>query len=152
MTSFCLLPSALRLVLLIKPDPQRREVFDQSARVHLALAGEDLECIRPGAALTHGQHLVQTLPGSTASVDRATMQWTLEAGNAAERAVKLELQDAGYEVTGIRHIRGDVVLRAGVEVRHATVGRRRDSLVFQPERPPTFVVLLRTDAPGEDFP
>ena len=53
------------------------------------------------------------------------MQRALVAGFPAERAMKLELQDVREEIPRIRNVRGDMILRPGIEIRFATRDGRR---------------------------
>src|SRR5258708_10961542 len=56
-------------VLLIKPLLQRRKVVEYGARIHLPLASQSLECVRPRATLAHCQHLSELCARSFISVD-----------------------------------------------------------------------------------
>ena len=56
------------------------------------------------------------------------------------------------EVAHVRNVPGHVILRAGIEIRLAAIHRRRNALILQPQRPPGFVVVLRRDLAGKNFP
>src|SRR6267143_4081717 len=132
-------PDLLPLVLLVQPFLERREVVEDRARVHLPLAGEGVQLLGPGTALPHLEHRLQLSPRGLVVVDRALVERRGEAGLAAERPVELELQDVGQEVTGVRHVRRDVVLGAGIEIGLAAGNGGRDPLVLETQVPPGLV-------------
>src|SRR3954462_1857767 len=113
----CSVPTAGgALVLLLEPRLERLEVFENGRGIHLPRAGEFLEGVGPrlaGAELQHGGVL---LAGFLAVEDRALVQRALEAGRVTQRFVELELQDERQEITRVRGIAGDVVLRARIEI------------------------------------
>src|ERR1044071_10211187 len=120
----------LALVLLVEPLFERRKIVQDGGGIHLALAADGFQRVRPGLALAHAEHLVQALTGGLVFVDRAAMQRALNSGGLAERAVKLELQDAREKVTHVRCVGSNVILCAGIKVSFAAVHRRRNALIF----------------------
>src|SRR4051794_9535292 len=56
--------------------------------------------------------------------------------------MELELQNVRQEISHVRDIRRDMILRAGIEIRLTARDRRRDALILQPKRPPRLVVLV----------
>src|SRR5690349_3783970 len=69
----------LALVLLVEPLFERRKVVENGGGIHLALAADGFQRVRPRLALAHAQHLVQALTGSFVSVDGAPVQRALDA-------------------------------------------------------------------------
>ena len=87
------LPStSLALILLLQPLRQRCEVFGDGGCIDLPRAGQLLQCVRPGLALTERKHFAETLAGFGVAVNRAFVQRAFIAGSLAQRLVKLELQ------------------------------------------------------------
>src|SRR5687768_6621908 len=109
-------PALLAFVLVLQPRAERAEVLDQRGGVGLRFAGEHGEGLRPRLALTELQHGAELRAGFLVAVDGARVERPLVAGGLAERAMELELVDAREEVPDVRRRRGDVVLRARVEV------------------------------------
>ena len=103
----------------------------------MCFAGHHLERIRPRAALAHFQHLVQARAGFFVLVNRTAMQRALVTGFAAERAMKLELQNVREEITRVGNISRDVIFRARIEILLAARDGRRDALIFQRAAPTT---------------
>src|SRR5713101_7090629 len=139
-------------VLLVEPLFERREIIEDRGGVHLALAGHGFEGVGPGAALTHRQHLGELRSGRFVAVNRAAMERACVASLFAKRAVKLELQNKGQEITRVRNIGGHVILRAGIEVGLGSWNRRGYPLIFTAKFPPGFVVIGGLDFARENFP
>src|SRR5467141_284467 len=133
----------LPLVLLLEPLLQRLEVLEQRAAVHLALPGHRFEGVRPRLARPHREHLPEPLSRFLAAVEGTLVQRALVSGRLAHGAVELELEDPRQEVPRIRHVRGHMVLGAGIEVLLRPRHRRRHALVLRPQRPPGLVVVGR---------
>src|ERR1019366_6842305 len=57
-------------ILLVEPFLQRRKVIEDGGRIHLPLARQGFECVRPRAALAHRQHLGELRARGFISVDR----------------------------------------------------------------------------------
>src|SRR5947209_10404553 len=106
----------LPLVLLVQPLLQRSEVFQKSAGISLTLTSQCLQGIGPRLALTHLKHLVEFSSRLFRPIKSALMQRTLVSGLAAERAVKLELQNVCQKITRVGRIRSDVIFRCGIKV------------------------------------
>src|SRR5207253_7847386 len=70
----------LALVLLVEPLFERRKVVEDGGGIHLALAADGFQRVRPRLALAHAEHLVQALTGGFVSVDGAAMQRALDSG------------------------------------------------------------------------
>src|SRR5256885_2152564 len=152
--SFCA-PSesaAPAAVLLRQPLLERREVLEHRSGVHLPLPGHRLERVLPRLRGPEREHLPQPLSRDDVVVDCAGVQGALEAHRFAERAVELELQDAGEEVARVGNVGGHVVLRAGIEVGFAALDGGRDALVATAQFPPGGVVAVLWHLPGEDVP
>ena len=66
--------------------------------------------------------------------------------------MKLELQNVRQEIAHVRHVRGYVILGAGVEIGLGAARGRRDPLVLLAKLPPGLVVLLGRNLAGKDFP
>ncbi len=120
--------------------------------VDLAFAGEGFESVGPRLALAHLEHLVEFCAGFFRSKERAAIQRSFVSGLAAQRAIELEFQNVRKEVARVGNVGGDVILRARIEVFFRTRDRRRDTLVFQPQRPPGRVVIGGRDLAREYFP
>src|SRR6266481_7369664 len=131
----------LPLVLLLEPLLQWLEVLEQRAAVHLALPGHRFEGVRPRLARSHREHFPETLSRFLAAVEGALVQGPLLSGRLAHGAVELELEESGEEVARIGHVRGHVVLGAGIEVLLRPRHRRRYPLVLRPQSPPGLVVV-----------
>ena len=110
-------PDRLTAVLLRKPFFERREVVANRGRVHFALAGKLEKRVLPGLAGAHFEHRIQFFPRVLVAVNRTAIQRTGAAGGVRKSSVKLELQNIGEKVPGVRHIRSDVVLCARIEIR-----------------------------------
>src|SRR5271165_4718703 len=145
-------PHLLAFVLLIEPLLQRREVLQHCAGIHLALTGEGVQRVGPRLALAHFEHGIQLGAGGLVAVERAAIERAAESGLAAHGTEELELQNPRQEVTGIRHIRGNVIFCSGIEIGLAARHRRRNALVFFAHLPPRLVVVRRLDLAAEDFP
>src|SRR5205823_9716251 len=91
----------LALVLLVEPLLERRKVVENCCSIHLALAADGFQRIRPRLTLAHAEHLVQAFARSLVPVDGAAMQRALDARRFAQRAMKLELQDTREKVTDV---------------------------------------------------
>src|SRR5690606_7768130 len=110
------LPAALAAgVPLLEIAHQLLEVRDDRGSVDLARAREALERIGPRHRCTELEHLAEATPDRLVAVDRATVQRTVPARQLARGLMELELQDERQEVAQVRHVRRNVVLRAGVE-------------------------------------
>src|SRR5262245_52974326 len=138
--------------LLIKPGRERGEVIEDGGGVHLLRSGERVERLGPRLRQAHRQHRVQALAGRLALEGRAAVERERAAGDLRQRAVTLELQDAGEEVARVRGVVGHVILRAGIEELLAARRRRRDALILQAQIPPRLVVVLRLDLAGKHLP
>ena len=117
-------------VLLVQPFLKWREIFEDSSRIHLALSGKGLECVRPRAARAHLQHSVQSPPGFLAAVDRAPMKRRRAAGGLCQSSVKLKLQDVRKKISHVGHIGGHVKLGSRIEVALASSAGRGNALVL----------------------
>src|SRR5712692_3553851 len=142
----------LPLVLPIQPLLKRSEILKQSATIGLPLAGQRLQRIRPGLALTHCVHLVELCTSLFRSVERALMQRTLVSRLAAQSAVELKFQNVRQEIACVGSVRRHVILRSRIEIRFAPRHRRRNALILQPQFPPCLVVVGRLDFAREHFP
>src|SRR5258708_36275746 len=117
-----LIPATLvSRVLLVKPLLQRRKVVDYGARIHLPLARQGFECVRPRTALAHRQHLGELAARSFISVDRAAVQRARVSRFLAQGAMKLELQNKGEEITRIGNVGGYMIFCAWIEISLASV-------------------------------
>src|SRR5947208_2080533 len=79
------------LVLFVEPLLEWRKVVEDGGGIHLALAADGFQRVRPRLALAHAEHLVQAFTGGFVFVDGTTMQWSLDSSGLAQRAMKLEL-------------------------------------------------------------
>src|SRR2546427_1233343 len=140
------------LVLFVEPRLERREVFQDRAGIHLFPAGEGFQRLRPWPAHSHLQHFRELLSGCLVPVNRAAVQRPGDACRPAQRAVKLELENVRQEVAHVRHVRGNVVFRAGIEIRFAPRARRPNPLILQTQLPPGLVVVARLDLPRKNSP
>src|SRR5216683_1338009 len=139
-------------VLLIEPLLQRRKVVEDGARIHLPLASQSFERVRPRTALAHCQHLGELGARSFISVDRAAVQRARISRFLAQSAMKLELQNKGEEITRIGNVGGYMIFCAWIEISLASSGWWSDTLVFPPEFPPRFVVIRGLNFAREYFP
>ena len=71
------------------------------------------------------------------------MERAAAAGRFGQGAVELELENVGQEVARVGHVGGHVVFSPGIELRLATLDRRRDALILSEQLPPGLVVLFR---------
>src|SRR5262249_44278635 len=142
----------LALVLLVEPLLERSKVVKDGCGVHLALTADGFQGVRPWLALAHAQHFVQALTRGLVPVDGATMQRPLLPRRLAQRAVKLELQDAGQKVASVRRVRCNVILGARIKVGLAALDWRRHALVLGLQIPPRLVVLFGRDFSGKHLP
>jgi len=62
--------------------------------------------------------------------DQTAVKRSLDTGDPAEGAVKLELEDIHQEIPGIRRIGGHVILGPRVEVVFGPGQRRSDALIL----------------------
>ena len=74
------------------------------------------------------------------------------SGRITQRLVELELQDERQEITRVRRVAGDVVLRTRIEIGFRARHGRHDALVFEAQVPPGLVVFARLDAAVEHAP
>src|SRR6266851_1022482 len=128
-------------VLLVEPFLQRRKVVDYGARIHLPLARQRFERVRPRTALAHRKHLGEPGARRFISVVRAAIQRARLSRFLAQSAMELELQNKREEITRIRHVGGYMIFCAWIEISLASSDGRSDTLVFPPEFPPRFVVI-----------
>src|SRR6185437_7375766 len=142
----------LALVLLVQPLLERRKVIKDRRCVHLPLAADGFQRVRPGLALAHAEHLVQAVARRLALIDGAAMQRPLLSRSLAQRAMKLELKNARKEIARVRSVGSNVIFGAGIKICFAALHWRRHALVLGLQVPPGFVVLLRRDFTGENFP
>src|SRR5436305_13958494 len=96
------------LSLLIEPFLERGEIIKDGSGIHLPLAADGFQRVRPGMALAHAQHLIQAFTGSLVFVDGTAMQRALNSCRLAQRAMKLELKNAGQEITDVWSVGGHV--------------------------------------------
>src|SRR5579859_5348595 len=61
----------LALVLFVEPLFERRKIVENGGGIHLALAADGFQRVRPWLALAYAEHLVQPLTGGLVFVDRA---------------------------------------------------------------------------------
>src|SRR5437660_2383074 len=80
-------------VLLIQPLLQCREIIEDGGGIHLALASQRVQLVRPRLALTHLQHLLQTIARNFIVVDGTAVQRTLVSDGATQPTMKLELEN-----------------------------------------------------------
>src|ERR1700730_8996329 len=80
------------------------------------------------------------------------MQGPCKACFAAQRTMKLKLENVGKEIARVGDVCGDVILRSWIEVSLATLHGRRHALILALQVPPGLVVIRRRNLPGEDFP
>src|SRR2546423_5705469 len=108
---------ALLLVpsLLIEPFLERGEIIKDGGGIHLPLAADGFQRVRPGMALAHAQHFIQALTGSFVFVDGAAMQRALNSRRLAQRAMKLELKNTGQEITDVRGVGSHVAFSARIK-------------------------------------
>src|SRR5688500_10096355 len=66
--------------------------------------------------------------------------------------MELELENTGEEITRVRNVRRDVVLRAGVEEIFSSLTGGCDPLILSPEIPPRLVVVGGAHLTREYFP
>src|SRR6185312_10638800 len=148
----CLASPASRLCLLVQPLLERRKVIKDRRCVHLPLAADGFQRVRPGLALAHAEHLVQADARRLALIDGAAVQRPLLSRSLAQRAMKLELKNARKEIARVRSVGSNVIFGAGIKICFAALHWRRHALVLGLQVPPGFVVLLRRDFTGENFP
>src|SRR6185295_11847855 len=84
--------------LLVEIRGQRREVINDRGRVHLFRPGQRLELLGPRLRHAHLEHRVQALSRFLALVNRAAVERRGAAGDLGQRAMELELQNAGDEI------------------------------------------------------
>src|SRR5262249_14722334 len=128
-TAFWDLPTGLDSVLgilFIEPFFQRCKVVEDGSCIHLPFSGQSIKFLRPWLALSHFEHLAKTLTGNRVLVDRAAMQRTGVTDGAAQPAMKLELENSGEEVAGVRSVSGNMRLCAGIKVCLRAGCRSRD--------------------------
>src|SRR5262245_55688114 len=70
-------------VLLIEPRVEWGEVIEDCGRVHLALAGQGFERVRPWPGQSAREHLLELGAGGFAAVDGSAMQRATGAGSGA---------------------------------------------------------------------
>src|SRR3977135_635316 len=95
------------LFCLIQPLLQRREVIENRGRVHLLLSRDRFERVRPGTALSHREHRVQTLTGVLVVEDRTAIERILASGRLRQAAMELELQNIGKKIARVGDIGRD---------------------------------------------
>src|SRR5690606_9262786 len=78
----------LARVLFLQPRVQRREIFEDRARVHLALAGQFLQGLLPRLARAFAEHLPEFRAGFLVAVDRAGVERALVAGRLAQLTIE----------------------------------------------------------------
>src|SRR5262245_5132666 len=142
----------LSLILFFEPLLQRREVFNERARVHVARASELFERFLPWAALANRQHGCELFAGGGISIVRALMQRALEACGLAKRAVKLELKNEREEVARVRSIPRNMCFGSGVEIRLGAGHRWSNTLVLLAQLPPGLIVVLGCHFAREHLP
>jgi hypothetical protein len=91
-------------------------VLKKRAGIERPLPGDDLQSLRPRFARAKLQHRPELLASFLVSVNRAFVKGTLVTCRLAQAPVELELENAGEEIAGVRDVRRNVVLRAGIEV------------------------------------
>src|SRR5712664_3276634 len=142
----------LALILPLEPGDERLEIIYNGCRVRLPFAGRLSENLLPRLALPRRQHAGQLLPRGAVAIDRAAVQRSRPPGRAAPRPMQLELQDVSQEIPHVRHVGGDVVFRARIEVTLRAGGGLRDALVAMLHVPPCCGVLRGCDLPRENSP
>ena len=66
--------------------------------------------------------------------------------------MKLELKNAGQEITDVWSVGGHVVFRARIKVGLRALYRRSNALILGSQLPPCFVVLFWSNLAGENLP
>src|SRR5579871_4546886 len=146
------LASGMLGILFVEKLFQRREIIENRGGVHLLFSADRFQRLGPWTAHAHLEHCGEFRARRLVGVNRATMQRTFVSGFLAQRAMKLELQNVGQEISRVRRARRHVILRAGIEIDFRALHRRRHALVFRAQFPPRLVVVGGFDLTGENFP
>jgi hypothetical protein len=142
----------LAFVPLLEPGQERSIIFDQRRGIGFVLACQSSHGFRPGFGASELKHGAELGAGFFRFVERAAMERPAVARRLAQSAVELELVNARKELARIGSVVGNVIFSARIEIRFATIHRRRHALVLLPQCPPRPVVIGGFHLARENFP